>query len=61
MTWNRSCTEEIRSSESIDERALENITPFLTARWIPVGMRKRFTKCFIWSVILYGSETRITK
>uniref|UniRef100_A0A8D8XRU9 Endonuclease-reverse transcriptase n=1 Tax=Cacopsylla melanoneura TaxID=428564 RepID=A0A8D8XRU9_9HEMI len=37
--------------------AFMKVQDLLAARRIPLKLRKRFAKCFIWSVVLYGSET----
>ncbi|KAI5752247.1 hypothetical protein M8J77_015168 [Diaphorina citri] len=52
-----SCTEEIRGRISMGKTAYVKVQNILTARRIPLQLRKRFAKCFIWSVVLYGSET----
>ena len=35
----------------------EKVKVLLTARSMPIDIRKRFVICFIGSVVLYGSET----
>ncbi|KAL1446126.1 hypothetical protein WDU94_014018 [Cyamophila willieti] len=54
---NGSCTEEIRSRISMGKAAFEKVKDLLIARRIPLKLRKRFAKCYIWSVVLYGAET----
>uniref|UniRef100_A0A8D8UAM4 Craniofacial development protein 2 n=1 Tax=Cacopsylla melanoneura TaxID=428564 RepID=A0A8D8UAM4_9HEMI len=54
---NGSCTKEIRSRISMGKTAFVKVNDILTARRIPLTLRKRFAKCYIWSVVLYGSET----
>lgn len=45
VTWNESCTEEIRSRVPTSKRAFEKAKLVLTARRIPTEMRMRFDKC----------------
>uniref|UniRef100_A0A8D8SEP2 Craniofacial development protein 2 n=1 Tax=Cacopsylla melanoneura TaxID=428564 RepID=A0A8D8SEP2_9HEMI len=52
-----SCTKEIRSRIAMGKTAYTKVQDILTARRIPLKLRKRFAKCYIWSVVLYGSET----
>ncbi|KAI5755358.1 hypothetical protein M8J77_016188 [Diaphorina citri] len=54
---NGSCTTEIRSRIAMGKTAFMKVQDLLTARRIPLKLRKRFAKCYIWSVVLYGSET----
>ncbi|KAI5728388.1 hypothetical protein M8J77_014772 [Diaphorina citri] len=54
---NGSCTTEIRSRITMGKTAFMKVQDLLTARRIPLKLRKRFAKCYIWSVVLYGSET----
>lgn len=52
-----SCKKEIRSRIAMGKTAYTKVQDILTARRIPLKLRKRFAKCYIWSVVLYGSET----
>uniref|UniRef100_A0A8D8R6E3 Craniofacial development protein 2 n=1 Tax=Cacopsylla melanoneura TaxID=428564 RepID=A0A8D8R6E3_9HEMI len=54
---NGSCTEEIRSRIGMGKIAFEKVKDLLTARRTPLKLRKRFAKCYVWSVVLYGAET----
>lgn len=54
---NGGCTEEIRSRIGMGKIAYEKVKDLLTARRIPLKLRKRFAKCYVWSVVLYGAET----
>ncbi|KAI5742530.1 hypothetical protein M8J77_008273 [Diaphorina citri] len=54
---NGSCTEEIRSRIGMGKIAFEKVKDLLTTRRIPLKLRKRFVKCYVWSVVLYGAET----
>ncbi|KAI5746408.1 hypothetical protein M8J77_003278 [Diaphorina citri] len=54
---NGSCTEEIRSRIGMGKIAFEKVKDLLTTRRIPLKLRKRFAKCYVWSVVLYGAET----
>lgn len=54
---NGSCTQEIRCRISMGKTAFLKVKDLLTSKRIPLKLRKRFAKCYIWSVVLYGSET----
>lgn len=54
---NGSCKEEIRSRIGMGKIAFEKVKDILTAKKIPLKLRKRFAKCYVWSVVLYGGET----
>ncbi|KAI5728919.1 hypothetical protein M8J77_006673 [Diaphorina citri] len=54
---NGSCTQEIRSRIAMGKTSFMKVQDLLTARRIPMKLRKRFAKCYIWSVVLYGCET----
>jgi hypothetical protein len=61
ITWNGNCTEEIKSRIAQGKVAYGRVKELLTARNINLTIRKRFAKCFVWSVILYGAETRMLR
>ena len=54
---NGSSTEEIRSRIAMGKGAYVKVKTLLTAQTIPIKLRKRFAKCFVWSVVLYGCES----
>ena len=58
VTWNGSCTEEIRSRISIGKTTFEKVKALLKTRRIPIEMKKRIPKCFIWNVI-YMAVTHV--
>ena len=56
-------TEDARSEKEIRRRieiarsAFENMSKTLTSRSINIELRLRLAKCYVWSTLLYGSET----
>ena len=56
-------TEDARSEKEIRRRieiarsAFENMSKTLTSRSINIELRLRVVKCYVWSTLLYGSET----
>ena len=57
VTQNGSCTEEIKSRIGQGKIAFSKIKALVTAKNIKIDIRKRFVKCLIWSIVLYGCET----
>ena len=39
------------------KRAFGKVRGRLTSKAVPVDLRRRFAKCFMWSGVLYGAET----
>ena len=53
---------EIKRRIEITENAFNNMKTVLSSRHISINTRKRLTKCYVWSTLLYGEETwTITK
>ena len=48
--------KEIRRIE-IARSSFENMSKTLTSRSIDIELRLRLAKCYVWSTLLYGSET----
>ena len=56
------CDKEIKSRIGIARSAFESMAKILTSRNISIELRSHIAKCYIWSTLLYGSETwRLTK
>ncbi|KAI5738261.1 hypothetical protein M8J77_004739 [Diaphorina citri] len=58
---NGSSTEEIKSRIGMAKSSYKKVRNLLTARKIPVSLRVRFAKCYVWSVLLYGCESWIIR
>ncbi|KAI5751137.1 hypothetical protein M8J77_004668 [Diaphorina citri] len=58
---NGSSTEEIKSRTGMAKSSYKKVRNLLTARKIPVSLRVRFAKCYVWSVLLYGCESWIIR
>ena len=56
LTWNGSCTEEIRSRITLGKEAFGKVRGLLTSKAIPMDLRRRFAKCFMWSGVSYRAE-----
>ena len=51
------CDKEIKRRIGIARTAFESMAKILTSRNISIELRSRIAKCYIWSTLLYGSET----
>ena len=51
------CGIEIKRRIILAKNAFSNIRNLLTNRKLSIKIRKRFLKCYVWSVLLYGCET----
>ena len=56
ITQEGDCCKEIKSRIAQGKVAFERKRQTLTGK-LKMELKKRFVKCFIWSVALYGSET----
>ena len=53
---------DIKRRIAIASNAFNNMKSVLSSRNININTRMRLTKCYVWSTLLYGAETRtITK
>ena len=50
------CEEKIRARINMAKKAFQKIKSLVTNRAIPMGLRKRFLKTYVWSTLLYGCE-----
>ena len=51
------CEKEIKRRIELARSAFVKISKVLTSRTINIQTRKRTSQCYIWSTLLYGSET----
>ena len=51
------CEKEIRARIGIAKSTFQRMKGYLTNGKLSIGIRKRAAKTFIWSTLLYGSET----
>ena len=57
ITSDGKCENEIRKRISMAKDAFGKIKKLVTNSKISMNLRRRFVKCFVWSVLLYGCET----
>ena len=57
MTSDARCHEDIKRKIVLAKNAFNNIRNLVTNSKISMEIRKRFIKCYVWSVLLYGYET----
>ena len=57
ITFEGRCGEEIRRRIILSKNAYNKIKNLVTNSKISIELRKRFIKCYVWSVLLYGCET----
>ena len=51
------CEQEIKRRIELARTAFQNMSKVLTSRKINIQTRKRLLQCYVWSTLLYGSET----
>ena len=51
------CEKEIKRKVELVRSAFDKMSKVLTSRTINIQMRKGASQCYIWSMLLYGSET----
>ena len=51
------CEKEIKRRIELARSASEKMSKVLTSRTINIQTRKRASQCYIWSTLVYGSET----
>ena len=52
------CDKEIKRRIGIARTAFKSMAKILTSRNISIESISRIAKCYIWSILLYGAETR---
>ena len=57
VTFEGRCDEEIRRRIILSKYAYNKNKNLLTNSKISIELRKRFLKCYVWSVLLYGCES----
>ena len=50
------CEKEIKRRKELARSAFEKMSKVTTSRTINIKTRKRASQCYIWSMLLYGSE-----
>ena len=56
-TKDGNCEKEIKRRIELARGAFEKLSKVLTSRTINIQTRKGASRCYIWSMLLYGSET----
>jgi hypothetical protein len=57
ITNDARCTREIKSRIAMAKAAFNKKKNLFTRR-LDLNLRKKLVKCYIWSIALYGAETR---
>ena len=57
VTYDGRSEEEIRRRIILSKNAYNKIKKLITNAKISIEIRKRFIKCYVWSVLLFGCET----
>ncbi|CAF3582803.1 unnamed protein product [Rotaria socialis] len=50
------CDEEIKKRIALAKQAFQKMCPILKNRSISINTKTRVLKCYVWSILLYGSE-----
>ena len=53
--------EEIRKRIGMGKEAYTKMRGLLNAKKIPISLRIRFAKCYVWSIVLYGCESWVIR
>jgi hypothetical protein len=56
ITSDGRCDEEIKKRIALSKQAFQKMNPILKNRTISINTKARVLKCYVWSVLLYGSE-----
>jgi hypothetical protein len=50
------CDEDIKMRIALSKQAFQKMSPVLKNRTISIDTKTRVLKCYVWSILLYGSE-----
>ena len=50
------CTREMKMRIAMTKEAFDRKISLLKSK-LSIGLRKKFVRCYVWSIALYGSET----
>ena len=56
LTQDCKCVKEIRKRNALAKKSFMDKKSILTNKSLSIESRKRFVKCYVWSVLLYGCE-----
>jgi hypothetical protein len=56
ITSDGRCDVEIKKRIALSKQAFQKMSPILKNRTISINTKTRVLKCYVWSVLLYGSE-----
>ena len=56
ITSDGRCDEDIKMRIALSKQAFQKMSPVLKNRTISINTKTRVLKCYIWSILLYGSE-----
>jgi hypothetical protein len=58
ITSDGRCDEDIKKRIALSKQAFQKMSPVLKNRAISINTETRVLKCYVWSILLYGSEQR---
>lgn len=56
ITSDGRCDEDIKKRIALSKQAFQKMNPILKNRTISINTKTRVLKCYVWSILLYGSE-----
>jgi exonuclease III len=56
ITSDGRCDEDIKMRIALSKQAFQKMSPVLKNRTISIDTKTRVLKCYVWSILLYGSE-----
>jgi hypothetical protein len=56
ITSDGRCDEDIKKRIALSKQAFQKMSPVLKNRAISINTKTRVLKCYVWSILLYGSE-----
>ena len=57
ITSDGRCDEEIKKRIALSKQAFQKMSSILKNRTISINTKTRVLKCYVWSILLYGSES----
>jgi len=56
ITSDGRCDEDVKKRIALSKQAFQKMSPILKNRSISINTKTRVLKCYVWSILLYGSE-----
>ena len=57
ITSDGRCDEEIKKRIALPKQAFQKMSSILKNKVISISTKTRVLKCYVWSILLYGSES----